>query len=101
MNLKTGNGRVIAQGPGTPSLGMKVDGRGRLFVAGGDGGDARVINLRTVGYPQLPAHQSATAFVNDVILTRGAAWFTDSQQQQLYRVAISATAGSGPPAPCP
>ncbi len=87
VNLKTGNGRVIAQGPGTPSLGMKVDRRNRLFVAGGSGGDARVINLRTGG---LRSYQltTASAFVNDVILTRRAAWFTDSAQQQLYRVAI-------------
>src|SRR4051812_7434776 len=41
-SLRTGRGKVISQGPGTPSLGLKLDGRGRLFVAGGAGGDARV-----------------------------------------------------------
>ena len=90
VNLKTGRGRVLAQGPGTPSLGMKVDGRGRLFVSGGTGGDARVVNTRTGrtirGY-QLTTDEGG-AFVNDVVLTPRAAWFTDSAQQQLYRVAI-------------
>src|SRR5262245_25753245 len=47
VNLITGNGSVFSQGPGTPSLGMKVDLRARLFVAGGSGGDARVVNAVT------------------------------------------------------
>src|SRR5262245_24519274 len=37
-NLVTGEGEVISQGPGTPSVGLKVDLRKRLFVAGGTGG---------------------------------------------------------------
>src|SRR5262245_1035746 len=45
-DLRTGKGRIISAGRGTPSLGMKVH-RGRLFVAGGTGGDARVIDTRT------------------------------------------------------
>src|SRR4051812_5650812 len=38
-DLRTGTGKVISKGPGTPSLGLKIDGRGRLFVSGGSGGD--------------------------------------------------------------
>ena len=38
LDLKTGEGEVISQGPGTPSVGLKVDRRDRLFVAGGLGG---------------------------------------------------------------
>ena len=34
-SLRTGEGKVISQGPGTPSVGLKIDHRGRLFVAGG------------------------------------------------------------------
>ena len=37
---------VLSKGPGTPSLGLKVDGR-RLWVAGGSGGDGRVVDTRT------------------------------------------------------
>jgi hypothetical protein len=47
VSLRTGQGRVISEGPGTPSLGLKLDGRGRLFVAGGSGGDARVLDTAT------------------------------------------------------
>src|SRR5947199_9508518 len=42
-DLRTGAGRIVSPGPGTPSLGLKLDRRGRLFVAGGTGGDARVL----------------------------------------------------------
>jgi len=86
-NLRTGKGRVVAQGPGTPSLGMKVDGRDRLFVAGGSGGDARVLDARTGrtlrSYELVPGDG---AFINDVVLTRGAAWFTDSTSAQLFKL---------------
>src|SRR5262245_36982289 len=37
-DLRTGTGKVFSKGPGTPSLGLKADGRGRLFVSGGSGG---------------------------------------------------------------
>ena len=32
-DLRTGQGTVISPGPGTPSLGLKIDRSGRLFVA--------------------------------------------------------------------
>ncbi len=86
VDLKTGAGQVISEGPGTPSVGMKVDGRGRLFVAGGAAGDARVIDTRTGNV--LGSHQLATGttFINDVALARGSAWFTDSNNPFLYRL---------------
>ena len=34
-------------GPGTPSVGLKVDNRGRLFIAGGPTGPARVVDAET------------------------------------------------------
>ena len=94
LNLRTGRGKTITQGPGTGSLGMKVDRRGRLFVAGGAGGDARVVSTRTGRV--LATYQFATAptFVNDVVLTRRAAWFTDSQRAVLYRVPLGRRLGT-------
>ncbi|MCY7396672.1 MAG: superoxide dismutase [Nocardioides sp.] len=86
LNLRTGGGSVISQGPGTPSLGMKLDARGRLFVAGGTGGDARVVNTNTGRGPKTYQLSLGTSFVNDVLLTRGAVWFTDSAAAQLYRL---------------
>lgn len=85
-DLRTGRGRVVSEGPGTPSVGMKTDAKGRLYVAGGAAGDARVVDTRTGRV--LESHQltTAAAFVNDVALVGGSAWFTDSVNQQLYRL---------------
>jgi sugar lactone lactonase YvrE len=95
VNLITGNGSVFSQGPGTPSVGMKVDHRFRLFVAGGTGGDARVVNAITGEVLASYAFGSTPTFVNDVVLTPDAAWFTDSQQPFLYKVPLG-RAGSLP-----
>jgi sugar lactone lactonase YvrE len=85
-NLVTGGGRVISDGPGTPSVGLDLDRRGRLFVAGGNAGNARVVSVLTGEV--LASYQLATgaSFVNDVIVTPDAAWFTDSFNPVLYRV---------------
>ncbi|MEV5829269.1 superoxide dismutase [Spirillospora sp. NPDC052242] len=87
-DLRTGRGAILARGPGTPALGLKTDGRGRLFVAGGTGGDARVLDVRTGRV--LASYRLATGptFVNDVVLTRDAAWFTDSTDPVLYKLPL-------------
>jgi sugar lactone lactonase YvrE len=88
-DLRTGQGRVISQGPGTGSLGMKTDQRGRLFVAGGGGGNGRVIDTGTGRLLASYTFTTATpTFVNDVILGNGSAWFTDSQRPVLYQVPL-------------
>jgi hypothetical protein len=81
-------GREIAtfQGPGTPSVGLKIDKRGRLFVAGGPTGGARVVDATTGEILQSYTFAEEPTFVNDVVVTRDAAWFTDSQRAQLYKV---------------
>lgn len=87
-DVRTGAGEVIVQGPGTPSVGLKVDQHGRLFIAGGPSGTARVVDPdtgETLADYQLTTNPS---FINDVVLTPSAAWFTDSQQAQLYRLPL-------------
>lgn len=86
LNLRTGAGRTISEGDGTPAVGMKLDNVGRLWVAGGPDGDAKVVDTRSGEV--LATYDLATAptFVNDVVLSDGAAWFTDSQRAVLYRV---------------
>ena len=91
VNLVTGAGKVIspALDPPAPSVGLKSDQRGRLFVAGGSGGNGRVIDARTGAV--LRSYQfasDATTFVNDVVLTPDAAWFTDSMKMVLYKVPL-------------
>ncbi|MCE6998763.1 superoxide dismutase [Saccharothrix sp. S26] len=89
VDLRTGRGEVFSQGPGTASVGLKVDSRKRLFVAGGASGDARVVDARTGEI--LKSYRFAAdsdTFVNDVVITDEAAYFTDSRKAVLYRVAL-------------
>jgi sugar lactone lactonase YvrE len=85
VDLKTGAGRVISEGPGTPSVGMKVD-KHLLYVAGGVAGDARVIDTRTGAVVESHQLATGTTFINDVALAGGSAWFTDSNNPVLYKL---------------
>ena len=87
-NLVTGRGGIVSEGPGTPSVGLKIDGRGRLFVAGGDAGDGRVVSASTGAVLASYSFTSAPTFVNDVVLTPDAAWFTDSFNPVLYKLPL-------------
>ena len=83
-DLLTGEGEVISQGPGTPSVGLTVDARGRLFVSGGTGGGARVVDGRSGEV--LATYDFGGGFVNDVVVTRDYAYFTDSQRAVVHRL---------------
>ena len=88
-DLKTGQVRLVSEGLGAgfPSIGLKVDKRGLLYVAGGTAGTGRVISARTGKILANYDFTDATnTFVNDVVLTDRYAWFTDSRQAQLYQV---------------
>ena len=66
---------------------MKVD-RGRLFVAGGPTGNAYVYNARNGALIRTYALSTGGSFINDVVVTKNAAWFTDSFKPVLYRVPL-------------
>ncbi|MFJ4370290.1 SMP-30/gluconolactonase/LRE family protein [Streptomyces chartreusis] len=87
-DLRTGEGAIFSAGPGTPSVGLELDHRGRLFVAG-RGQGARVVDARSgailASYALTPA---TPTFANDVFLTPRAAWFTDSFQPALYALPL-------------
>ncbi len=87
-DLVTGEGRIVSEGPGTPSVGLKIDRQGRLFVAGGPAGDARVVSARTGEVLATYPLATAPTFINDVVLTPDAAWFTDSFNAVLYKVPL-------------
>jgi len=97
-NLRTGAGRILVAGaaPGTRgATGIEYD-RGRLWVAGANFGNARVYNARSGAL--LREYQLATppgTFINDVVVTKRAAFFTDSQRAVLYRVALSKNGAPG------
>ena len=94
-DLRTGDVERFIEAPaGRQALGLKADVRhGLLFVAGGFTGQAYVYDLRT-GAP-LADFQLGT-IINDVVVTRDAAWFTDSAQAHLYRVPIGPGGTLGP-----
>ncbi|GAA0528526.1 hypothetical protein GCM10010172_06440 [Paractinoplanes ferrugineus] len=92
-DLVTGAGELIHTGPGTPTAGLCVDDRGRAFLSGNTGGDIRVISVRTGA---LLASYRIAGFPNDVVLTRAAAWFTDSFSATLHRLPIAADGTLGP-----
>lgn len=73
---------------------MKAD-RGRLFVAGGNTGMAFVYDARSGA--NVTSYQLSTggSFVNDVVVTKQAAWFTDSFKPVLYRVPLGANGRPG------
>jgi hypothetical protein len=90
-NLRSGEGDVVVPGKaGRSAIGLEVDRRGRVFVAGGETGAAWVYRGRTG--KELAAYQLATGsdptFINDVVVTKRAAWFTDSMRAVLYRVPV-------------
>lgn len=88
-SLVTGRGEIISEGPGTPSVGLKIDDRGRLFVAGGAAGNGRVVDTHSGRILASWTFASAPTFVNDVVLTAKGAFFTDSNQAFLYKVPLS------------
>jgi len=96
-SLRTGQGDLLVEDQtDRQAIGMKVD-RGRLFVAGGPTGDAYVYNARTgatIATYELPT--SGATFINDVVVTKRAAWFTDSQRAALYRLPLAPSGRPGP-----
>lgn len=98
VDLRTGERTLVSEGPGSPSVGLKIDNQGRLFVAGGPSGTGRVIDVETGDIIQEYTFASGQTFINDVVLTRDFAWFTDSMQAQLYGVPLGPGGSPGDPA---
>ncbi|MGW8064836.1 SMP-30/gluconolactonase/LRE family protein [Streptomyces ziwulingensis] len=87
-DLRTGEGRVVHEGgAGLAAVGLKLDGDGLLYIAGGAGGTARIVDARTGVLLRTHRLTEATGhFVNDVVLHGDRAWFTDSYGPVLYGV---------------
>ena len=86
--LATHRVRVLAKGePGRSAVGVEARGR-FLWVAGGETGKAWV--FRRSGALVSTYRFEPGGFVNDVVVTRRAAYFTDSAEPYLYRVPIRA-----------
>ena len=90
-DLRTGEGAIVVPGvPGRVAVGLGFDDRTNfIYVAGGATGKAYIYDAGSGALIREYAFTtSAATFVNDVIVTREAAYFTDSRQPVLYRVPL-------------
>jgi hypothetical protein len=89
MDTKTGARSEAVAAQGHAAIGLKYDKHAdRLFVSGGPTGKAFVYDASSGG--ELASFQLTAAgeptFINDVVLTRDIAYFTDSLQPVIYAV---------------
>jgi sugar lactone lactonase YvrE len=101
-NLRTGQGAEFIPNRGRRAIGLEFEeNRKRLFVAGGPLGTGYVYNARTGADIAQFTFASGQTFVNDVVVTKRAAWFTDSMRQFLYKVPIGRHGQLGTPQSIP
>jgi sugar lactone lactonase YvrE len=92
-DLRTGEGATLVDAPdGRRATGIELDRHGRLFVAGHATGHGYVYDARTgaevADYTFATPAPGQPTFINDVVVTRDSAWFTDSNRPVLYRIPI-------------
>jgi len=92
-SVRTGEGSLLVKPKkdGQAAIGTEVDNRNRLWVAGGGTGLGRVYDARSgeqLAKWQFVQPGDADTFINDVVVTRDAAYFTDSRSSVLYVVGI-------------
>ena len=89
-DLRTGEGEVLVPAQaGRAAIGLKYDDRsGLLFVAGGPTGFAYVYDGDTGANVAAIQLTTLPSFINDVVITKDAAYFTNSFQPFIYRVPL-------------
>lgn len=102
-DLRSGTVEAFVDDPAVaPAVGLSVDvANDLLFVAGGPTGQAAAYDTTTGATVAIFDLTDGPAFVNDVITTRDAAWFTNSFAAELYRVPIGADGTLGTPQTLP
>jgi sugar lactone lactonase YvrE len=90
-DARTGRGEILVPGvPGRVAVGLAYDRRtGYLFVAGGATGMGHVYDTRTGTEVASFALTPPGTFVNDVVVTKDGAYFTDSFQASLFVLPLS------------
>jgi sugar lactone lactonase YvrE len=100
-SLRTREGDILVPGfEDGAATGIKVDKRKRLFVSGADSGVIRVYDVRD-GALLHEVEVAGAGFINDVILTKRAAYFTDSAHPVLYKLPIARNGDLGALVPVP
>ena len=90
-DLRTGAGDILVPGvTGRAIAGLYVDDRNnRLFAAGTRSGQGFVFDAATgATLATYQLAESTSTFVNDVVVTKNAAYFTDSSQPFIYKVPL-------------
>jgi sugar lactone lactonase YvrE len=90
-NLKTGAGAVLVPGQaGRVTVGLYFDERTKyIYAAGGPTGKAYVFDSRSGATVAEFRLTSGASFINDVIVTEDAAYFTNSSAPEFYRIPLS------------
>jgi hypothetical protein len=92
VDLRTGAGTTLVDGfPGSLfAVGLDFDERSSyLFVAGGLTGDGRVYDTNTgQKIHQLSLSAPWVSWINDVVVTRDAAYFTNSFVPEIYKIPL-------------
>ncbi|WP_425145187.1 superoxide dismutase family protein [Deinococcus sp.] len=90
IDAASGEARIFSPGGSlgrTSALGLKLDARGRLYVAGGATGAVSVLNPDGSPLTTLMTPPSPTAYINDLVLgPDGSAYVTDSSRPVIWRV---------------
>jgi sugar lactone lactonase YvrE len=89
-SVLTGEGAILVPPQdGRSAIGLKYDSRsGLLFVAGGDTGQAFIYDGETGANVAEIQLSSDASFINDVVITPSAVYFTNSFQPEIYKVAL-------------
>jgi sugar lactone lactonase YvrE len=88
-DLRTGAVRSLRAADGRPTTGLKYDQRsGYLFAARGESGWATVLDAGTGAIVADFQLAVGDTYVNDVVVTSNAAYFTESLRPLLYRVPL-------------
>lgn len=97
-DVRTGEGEVLVPAQeGRAAIGLKYDNRtGLLVVAGGPTGYAYVYDGQTGANVTEIQLTTLPSFINDVVLTKDAAYFTNSSQPEFYRVSLANRGGQTP-----
>lgn len=88
LDPRTGDGQVLSPGvSGQVAAGLKFDTRSNLiYVAGGPGGVARAVDAATGAV--VATYALGSGFINDVVVTPSAVYFTNSAQAFVYRLPL-------------
>ncbi len=87
-DLRTGKGAVLVQPvAGRAATGLKFN-RGRLFVSGAATGKAFIYDATTGALIREYQLAAAPTFINDVAVTKDAAYFTDSQKAVIFKLPL-------------